>query len=160
MQTYYLYDLDTGLFTGASFSGPEHDQAFRQLNTPPGKGAWPGQVSPTAQRVVNGQLVAWQRPKPADTEHITHLWSDAQADWVPVPTFAGQRAAVIAAIKARIAQAEGTTDRWLRAQVLAQPADPAHARMQAIEDEVAPLRALLAQTQAALTPSELPSLGD
>lgn len=77
MTTFHFYELATGLFTGASFSGPDK---FLSLNTPPGFGAFSGVEDWRTVRVVDGALVPHE-PAPADdAAAIRALRAQALAD--------------------------------------------------------------------------------
>ena len=100
MKTWHFYSLETGAFTGASFSGREPHLA---VNVPAGCGAFEGVLHPMSQRVdlVTGQLVDMVPASPDDGSGL-YLWSwdPAVKCWVGAPTLLKLKADAWAAIKA------------------------------------------------------------
>jgi len=81
MNTYSIYDLQTGLFTGVTVScRPQHLSA----NVPDGCGCLLGEYDALSQRVntETGDVVDYVPPRPSDR----HEWNDAIKRWVYVPT--------------------------------------------------------------------------
>lgn len=77
-----FYDLRTGLFTGRRYAGPSPE-----LNTPPGCGYKVGRFDAYTQRVSeSGEVVAYQPPKPPDTELEVFTWNGSR--WIGEPTTA------------------------------------------------------------------------
>lgn len=83
--TVSFYRLDTGLFTGRTYSGDE-----RHLRVPAGDGVVPGEHDHLSRRVdlTTGQVVDYQPPAPPDTEHETFAWDASIKRWVGTPTAA------------------------------------------------------------------------
>lgn len=130
-----FYDLETGLFSGRTFSGP---QGCKE-NTPIGHGAHEGQVDHLSQRkdLNTGALVDYQPPQPSPD----HEWSADQKRW-QLSTAAQQRLIARELALARIAVLEASQHRAIRESALAY--DGAKARLQAIDDEIVKLRVTLA----------------
>lgn len=81
MNTYSLYDLDTGLFTGVTImSSPD----VLRLNVPDGCGCLLGAYDQLSQRVVieTGEVIDYQPPQPSPQ----HQWDVETKRWVYVPT--------------------------------------------------------------------------
>lgn len=158
MNLWSFYDLASGLFLGRQFSGPTEALAS---NTPPGAAALEGSYHPDrwAVDLATGGVVPRTPPRPADTELYTWELHPVIRVWEQVPTFEGQRAAMVGEAMQELVAAEGTTDRALRELILADPASPAHARMLQIEAAVQAIRTRIAAIKAATTPEELHVLG-
>jgi hypothetical protein len=130
MTVWSFYDSD-GFFTGVQFGGPEE---MLSLNTPVGQNAWPGSVDHRAQMVVDGALTSI--PQVAQSVDDT-------------------RAAAISRLSARCALLERGVDRALRQFVLSSPGHPATARVQQIEDDIAPIRAAIEAVKNAATADQI-----
>jgi len=110
----HIYDLATGVFTGASLDGcPE----FIAANTPPGHGAMPGVVDPAGQRVdtAAGQVIDYQPPAPPDDAMRTWAWHAGTKRWQPTPT----TAAIAAAARQQRNQLLAACD-WVTARAVEQ----------------------------------------
>lgn len=86
MITYVIYNVQNGNITRWGID-PNPDRQVR-----PGEALLPdpAQVTdPRLQRVVDGEVVAWQPPAPPADEWQTWLWSDTLSRWVSQPTAAG-----------------------------------------------------------------------
>lgn len=93
MTTWGFYYLDSGLFLGRSFSGPEELLA---ANTPDGCGALLGVFDRLSQRVdvtaVPPSVIEYQPPAPADDALNAWVWDAAAKRWVSMPTLASVKA--------------------------------------------------------------------
>jgi hypothetical protein len=141
MKDWSFYDVASGALVGRTFHGP---LAYLAQNTPPGCAAVEGVHDHLSQRVdlASGAVVDWQPPAPADTEFFTHAWVARR--WVALPTPAERRRVDRQRLAERIAAVEAGQARALREAVL--QTDPgAVARLQAIEQQIAALRAEMAE---------------
>jgi hypothetical protein len=154
-QLFSFYDSQTGYFVGLTVEGSEQS-AMDQLQ--PGWLFLQGRYDRLSQRVdpASGQVIDYQPARPADTDLVTHEWIGRR--WVPVPTVAGLRAALVNNLTASALTLERGTDRLMRELVLSAPSHPAYARMAAIEAAVAPLRAAITAALAATTKDEIDSI--
>lgn len=90
MTTFSFYRLDTGFFTGASFSGPPE---FVAVNTPAECSALLGEFDHLSQRVdlASGAVIDWQPPAPPDTALETWAWDALTKRWRATPTLAARK---------------------------------------------------------------------
>lgn len=147
--TYSVYTLAGGLFTGQTLCVPDADL---QANTPEGCGVMQGQHDPLRWRVnvSTGDLVELLPEQPQGTELLAWIWDETLTRWVASPTLEGHRQALLDQIKRALTVTDGGADRAVRELLLASDISaPARARMQAIEDRAAVLRALVLQAEAA-----------
>lgn len=88
-----FFRLDTGEFTGQSYSG---DEAGLAVNTPDGCGFKEGVHDHLARRVdlTSGTVVKHRPTAPPDTAFETYQWNDEIERHLPVPTTAGHWRAV------------------------------------------------------------------
>ncbi len=91
--TWQFYASDTGIMTGRRYTGPASDLS---MNTPEGHTAVEGSYDHMSQRVdlSTGQVIAYQPPKPDDTEFLTYTWDKVTKRWASSLTDAGVGAAV------------------------------------------------------------------
>lgn len=144
-----FYDSE-GFFKPWTFTGPEHLLA---KSTPEGCLAIEGSFDHMSKRVVDGVVVEWRPDKPEATEFYD--WDLVGGRWLKSLTFEGRRQSLIDVLQAEILRLEAGADRALRQLILDSHGHPAAARMQSIEDQVAPLRQSIGAVQAATTPEEL-----
>lgn len=151
MKWFAVFDPATGLIKRSGSIAPEDVQNQAM----PGEAVVEvsGPVDAMNQRIVDGQVVAYQPPKPEVTTLKDWEWSGRR--WVAVLTLEGIRESAVATLRARIRSLEENTDRALRQLVIETEGHPGAARMQAIEDAVDPLRlainaALIAESKEAL----------
>lgn len=87
--THYVYWLQSGIFTGATITGPIEHLAG---NTPAGCGVICGVSDPESQRVdtETGEVITYQPPKPPDTALVLWSWDDGARRWVAAPTDAAR----------------------------------------------------------------------
>ena len=87
MNCWHFYNLDTGLFNGASFVGQTKNLAN---NTPSECGAAAGVIDWTSQKVdlQTGAVVDYQPPAPADDQLRTWTWDGQARRWLATPTAA------------------------------------------------------------------------
>lgn len=139
MTTWHFYDLATGLFTRQRLAAS--DQDLVAANTPPGCGAYAGEVDPDSQRVdvATGDLVDWQPPRPSED----HAWDTERRRWELSPAAAKREAERIDAQR-RITALEIAQLRPLRELLLDQSSQPARARLAEIDAEIATLRPAVA----------------
>jgi hypothetical protein len=137
-QSWSMYALDTGLFTGRRVSGCTPDDLVR--NTPPGCAAIEGKFDAGSQRVdlQTGEVVDY-RPDPPDADHE---WNDAARRWTLRPEIAAARRARVNAI-AQIESLEARQARPMRELAL----NPDNARaadvLAEIESQISVLRSQL-----------------
>lgn len=77
ISTWYFYDVATGLFTGASFTGTVALMSSQLEHLGPAIGAHEGSVDPLSQRkdLVNGALVDYKPDPPWDGTDLTlYVW--------------------------------------------------------------------------------------
>ena len=86
-----FYSLDTGVFTGDRYNGPESG-----LRVPDGCGCWVGYVDHLSRKldlsVEPHVLVDHQPPAPPSDEMQTWEWSPQRKRWLSVPTTAARAA--------------------------------------------------------------------
>lgn len=82
MNTYSLYSLETGLFTGCALSC-SLDRLMDEVNVPAGCGVIVGVYDHLSQKVdlATGQVVDYQPPQPSSD----HVWDISSRRWVYVP---------------------------------------------------------------------------
>jgi hypothetical protein len=80
-----MYEIYTGLFTGARLSG---DADFVARNTPSGMAVLMGEHDHRRVRIdpASGELMPYQPPRPSDNELVTWEWDVAAWRWTPKPT--------------------------------------------------------------------------
>jgi hypothetical protein len=85
MKTYMFADAETGVFSGASYTGPEH---WLAANTPAGHVVVEGTHDHRRVRldVDKGDLVSYLPPAPPADDMRTWTWDAEAWAWVPVPT--------------------------------------------------------------------------
>lgn len=90
MSKYWIYDNETGLFTGVSLDCPAEHLSD---NVPDGFGCVMGPVDIMSQRIdtATGQLTNWQPPQPS----VNHVWDEVSKRWVYVEPLSIRRAAAI-----------------------------------------------------------------
>lgn len=149
MDTYSLYAIDTGVFTGQRLGG---SAAFVASNTPEGLRAHPGEIDHLRQRldVASGEIVPYVPPAPADTLWVLHAWNADERRWVASPTLASIKRDRCAPLLAAIEACERRQARPLR-ELLTVQASGSVARLRAIDDEIAALRIRLQAISAAMT---------
>jgi hypothetical protein len=143
VKRYHLYSLETGLFNGRSFAGPESEE-FVRLNTPDGYGAMEGVADDLSQRVDlgTGMLVEYIPPSPEPT--VDYEWSAENKRWLKTADATMRDARRTAALK-RIAELELQKLRPLGELQLAQaraeaPNPETVERLDRIEQQIAALR--------------------
>jgi hypothetical protein len=82
---YSVYDVYTGLFTGARLSG---DADFVARNTPLGMAVLVGEHDHRRVRIdpASGELRPYQPPRPSDNELVSWEWDAGAWRWTPKPT--------------------------------------------------------------------------
>lgn len=153
MKVYSFYELATGSFTGSHITCPD---AWLEQNTPGGCGAMEGLHDPLCRRVNlgTGEVEAYVPDKPADTSSETWTWNAAIERWQSAPTLAALKAQAVDAVMAALERQELSQARAQREVLLAlmagaTPSPDAVARLQAVEDNCAVLRGVMASMQAA-----------
>lgn len=145
--TYSIADASTGIFTGVQVTC-EPDEL--SANTPPGCMAVPGAWDALSYRVDgppdDWRVVAWQPPKPADTDLVTHAWDPDTRRWIASPTPAALRLRERERLAQSIAAREAAELRPLREVLIAvieghAPPAGAVAKLKALEDEASRIRA-------------------
>lgn len=119
--TYSLYDLSTGIFTGVRIGGSGQDWL---QSLPAGLGAYPGEHDHRRVRVnvPEPALVPYQPPAPPDDTLQTWAW-DAQAwRWVATPTAAALALQVRAERDRRLAACDWRVARAMETLVPLAPA--------------------------------------
>lgn len=163
MSTWSFYRLDTGLFTGQTVTLA--DDTRLAASTPEGCGAAPGAFDPLAQAwdPNTGAAVDYVPPAPPDTDDATQVWDAGAKRWQAHATLAGAKKARKAPIQLQIDALQATQHEPLRAVVMAlgkgkaAPAG-AMAKLQAVDDAIAPLQARLQAITAAATQAELDAI--
>lgn len=114
MNTWHIYRLSDGVFTGQAYTGAEADL---EANTPAGCGAIVGVSDWLSQRVdtPTGALVDYQPPAPADDAMRTWSWAAAAKRWVAAPTVAALSIAARAERDRRLSASDWVTLRALDA---------------------------------------------
>ena len=101
ISTWSFYDIATGIFSGAGFSGDSDDLDAQLAHKGAGVGAFEGEADHLCERVdaATGRLVPYRPPAPPDSDLQTWAWVDATKRWAPVKTLAAIRADKWTAIK-------------------------------------------------------------
>lgn len=158
-ETFHIYSLATGQFTGQSITCPPDHLA---CNLPPECGAVIGVADWQAQCVDlgTGLVVAYQPVSPANDELQTWAWDTAAQRWLATPTLAALKlkrmAEVQSAIEAREVQ-QARPVRELLDALLGGDAAPATSRaaFEAVRAAIAGLQAARSAMAAASTETEL-----
>lgn len=142
IRCWYFYRLTDGTFTRARLC--TSDPALAVANTPPGCGAYAGDVDPDSQRVdiETGEIVDWQPPRPSDD----HEWDADRRRWEMSPAAAKREAERIDAQR-RIDALEQSQLRPLRELLLDQTSETARARLAEINAEIVTLRPAVASRE-------------
>lgn len=163
MSTWSFFRVADGLFTGGTITLA--DDARLPASTPEGCGAAPGIFDPLTQAwdVNAGVAVDYVPPKPPDTDDAAYAWDAATKRWQARATLVANKKARKAPIQLQIDALQATQHEPLRAVVLAlgkaKPAPAgAMAKLQAVDDAIAPLQATLAAITAAATQAELDAI--
>lgn len=160
----YFYDLATGIFNGRI--------AFHEEGTPPtlldGEAAWESAdpIDPYSQRLDLTQdppvVVDYQPPAPPQTDDATQAWDAPTKRWRKVPTLNANKKARKAPVQAQIDALEATQAEPVRNLLIAlgngKAGSAPLAKLHAIDDAIAPLKAKLAAISACTTQEQLDAI--
>lgn len=141
MKTWSFFNLSTGMFGGATFTGTAETL---KLNTPSGCGAMEGQIDHLSRRVdlVTGEVIDWQPPQPSPD----YEWDADSRRWRLLAEVAEREANRAAALTA-IQSLEAKQPRAMRELALGY--DGAKQRLQTIDDAILAHRATLSEQTGA-----------
>lgn len=156
MRHAHFYDAATGIFSGKSFSFPNGREDVLRANTPEGCSVFEGDVDHLCQRIdiASGKLVDYVPPQP----DADHEWNGISKRWVRSASVEQSKQSVTAA-RFRISELESMQSRAIREHLLRpndrDPKDSktARERLQAIDDEIAALRAAISAAESTSAPS-------
>lgn len=85
MNTYSLYDLSTGVFTGQRYTG---QHLTLHLERKPGTAAVAGQFDPHTKCVDlrSGAVIDYKPARPSDSEFYTWKWDEGAQRWKSAPS--------------------------------------------------------------------------
>lgn len=81
-----IYEIKTGLFTGARFRLHAFDQKQFDQHLKEGEAALEGEFDHLSQKIEHGEVVNFQPPQPKNNSHMIWEWDAGVKRWAPRPT--------------------------------------------------------------------------